>query len=60
VVNPYRRFDEMLNPKTQKTALAALLLVGIMVWLVALLLLLEVTRQLLDTVRFIVELAQMS
>jgi hypothetical protein len=44
----------------QKIALAGLLLVGVMVWVVAFLLLLEVARQLLDTLRFIVDLAQMS
>jgi len=50
----------MFKPTAQKTALAALLLLGIAVWVVALLLLLEVARQLLDTLRFIVEIAQMS
>jgi len=50
----------MHRPKAQTIALVAALLVGVAVWVLALLLLLEVTRQLLDTVRFIVELAQMS
>jgi len=37
----------------------ALILLGLVVWLCALLLLLEMTRQLLDTLRFIVELGGM-
>jgi len=50
----------MPTSTAQKISLAALLLVGVAVWVVALLLLLEVARQLLDTLRFVVELAQMS
>jgi len=37
----------------------ALLLVGVSVWVIVILLLLETTRQLIDTLRFIVELAHM-
>lgn len=50
----------MHRPTTQEITLVALLLVSIAVWIVVLLLLSEVTYQLLDTLRFIVELAQMS
>jgi hypothetical protein len=41
-------------------ALFSLLLLAISVWVIVLLLLLEVSRQLLDTLRFIVELGAMN
>ena len=44
----------------RKITLAALILLAVFCWAMAILLLLEVTRQLLDTLRYIVELAQMS
>lgn len=37
----------------------AILLLGIMLWIVCIVLLLEITRQLLDTLRFIVQLGSM-
>lgn len=43
----------------QQIRLVALLLVGIAVWVVNILLLIAVTHQLLDTLAYIIELAQM-
>ena len=43
----------------QKLALAALLLLAVALWVIVILLLMETTRQLLDTLRFIVDLAHM-
>ena len=40
--------------------LFAVLLFGIFVWIVGILLLLEVTRQLLDTLSYVMDIAQMS
>jgi len=40
-------------------AVLAAILIGILVWAAAILLLIEVTRQLLDTLHYIVELAQL-
>lgn len=40
--------------------LFAVLLFGIFVWIVGILLLLEVTRQLLDTLSYVIDIAQMS
>jgi len=39
--------------------LVALLLLALIAWVVSILLLIEVTRQLLDVLRYIVDLAQM-
>jgi len=50
----------MLASTTQKIALLALLLAGVAVWIVCLYLLIQVTASLLDTLRVIIELAQMS
>jgi hypothetical protein len=44
----------------EKVALATLLLLAIMLWIVCILLLIAVTTTLLDTLRYIVDLAQMS
>jgi len=51
----------MIHPRTQrKIGLAALLLLAVMLWVVCIILLIQVTTTLLDTLRFIVDLAQMS
>ena len=50
----------MHHPIHHKIALVALLLLGVLVWMLCILLLLDVTRQLLDMLDFIVDLAQMS
>jgi hypothetical protein len=47
------------NTLTNLAVLAAVL-IGTFVWIAAILLLIEVTRQLLDTLHYIVDLAQMS
>jgi len=47
------------NTLTNLSVLVAIL-VGVFVWVTAILLLIEVTRQLLDTLSYIVELAQLS
>lgn len=44
----------------QKIWMVMLTLLAIATWIVCILLLLEVTKQLLDTLQYIVELAQMS
>lgn len=50
----------MQKPTPHQIWLVTALLAGILLWVVCILLLLDITRQLLDTLRFIVELAQMS
>ena len=47
------------NTLTNLSVLAAIL-VGVFIWVTAILLLIEVTRQLLDTLAYIVEIAQLS
>lgn len=47
------------NTITNLSILAAIL-IGMLVWVVAILLLMEVTQQLLDTLNYVVEIAQMS
>lgn len=49
-----------MHLRTQrKIALVALTLLAIMTWIVCIILLIEVTRQLLDMLTYIVELAQL-
>lgn len=49
-----------LSTATRKLiGLVALLLLAVATWIVCILLLIEVTRQLLDVLRYIVDLAQM-
>jgi Co/Zn/Cd efflux system component len=43
----------------RRFGLAAAFIVAVVLWVICLLLLMEVTRQLLDTMRFIIEIAQM-
>jgi hypothetical protein len=43
----------------RQLAIACLFLIGVFCWVVCLILLMEVTRQLLDTMRFIIEIAHM-
>lgn len=50
----------MAKPTIEKIALVALLLVAVFVWCIVLVLLMEYTRQLLDTLSFIVELGHMA
>ena len=47
------------NTLTNLSVLLAIL-IGIFVWIMAILLLIEVTKQLLDTLAYIVEIARMS
>lgn len=50
-----------MHPRTQrKIALAALLLLAILLWIVCIVLLIQITVQLLDMLSFIVDLAHMS
>jgi hypothetical protein len=50
-----------MHPRTErKIQLAALLLLAIMLWIVCIVLLIQITTTLLDTLRFVVDLAQMS
>jgi hypothetical protein len=46
--------------RRRRIGLVALLLLAIALWIVCIVLLLEITRMLLDTIQFIVDLAQMS
>jgi hypothetical protein len=49
-----------MHPRTQrKIGLAALLLLAVLLWVTCIILLIQVTTTLLDTLKFIVELAQM-
>lgn len=43
----------------RRVGLAAAFVVAVVLWVICLLLLMEITRQLLDTMRFIIEIAQM-
>jgi H+/Cl- antiporter ClcA len=50
-----------VDPGTMKVlGMIAVFLAGVFAWVVALLMLLEATRQLLDVLRYVVELAQLS
>lgn len=49
------------DPQTIKTlAMIGVFLAGVLAWVVTLLVLMEATRQLLDVLRYVVELAQLS
>jgi hypothetical protein len=49
-----------MHPRTQrKIGLAALLLLAVLMWIVCIFLLIQVTTTLLDTLKMIIELAQM-
>ena len=49
-----------MHPRVEKKIqLAALLLLAVMLWIVCIVLLIQITTTLLDTLRFVVDLAQM-
>lgn len=48
------------KPTLQNLAMAALFILALVVWVIGILLLMAVTKQLLDTLSYIVELAQLS
>jgi len=50
-----------MHPRTQRRiGLAVLLLLALMLWIVCIVLLIQITTTLLDTLRFVIDLAQMS
>ena len=49
-----------MHPRTQrKIGLAALLLLAVLLWVTCIVLLIQITNTLLDTISFVVDLAQM-
>jgi len=53
-------WSRLTTATQRKITMGAIILLAVFCWAMAILLMLEVTRQLLDTLRYIAELAQMS